>query len=136
MTDDAVDYRAATNTSGWVVFSGVVITLAATANLIFGITVLAKDEWIVLTPEALIRFDLTTVGIIFLIFAAFQFFVAMGVFNGDLWARILGIIGASLNLLAQMSFMSIYPAWSWLLIIIDGLVIYGLSVHGDEVAEL
>jgi hypothetical protein len=136
MTGDEVDYKAASGTSGWLVFSGVVITLAATANLLYAITLLAKDDWVVITREALIRFDLTTVGIIYLIFAAFQFFVAMGVFNGDLWARILGIIGASLNVIAQMSFMSIYPAWSWLLIVIDGLIIYGLAVHGDEVAEL
>ena len=59
-----------------------------------------------------------------------------GIFNGDLWARILGIIGASLNVLAQMAFLSIYPAWSFLIILIDALVIYALAVHGDEVAEL
>lgn len=136
MTTDGVDYRAVEQTSGWVVFSGIAIALAASANLIFAITVLAKSDWIVLTPEALVRFDLTTVGVIYLIFAVFQFFVAMAVFNGELWARVLGIVGASLNLVAQMAFMSLYPAWSWLLIIIDGLIIYGLTVHGDEVAEL
>ena len=35
-----------------------------------------------------------------------------------------------------MAFLSIYPAWSWLIIIINGLIIYGLTVHGDEVADL
>ncbi|MFV2039628.1 MAG: hypothetical protein ACC660_05250 [Acidimicrobiales bacterium] len=130
------DYRSTRTTSGWVVFSGVVITIAATLNLIYGITLLVNDDWIVLTPQALIRFDLTTVGVIYLIFAAFQFFVAMGVFHGELWARVLAIVGASLGIVAQMAFMSIYPAWSWLVIIIDGLIIYGLAVHGDEVAEL
>ena len=136
MTPEGVDYRAARHTSGWVVFSGVAIMLAAAANLIYAITLLANDDWIVITPEALIRFDLTTVGVIFLIFAILQFFIAMGVFNGDLWARVLGIIGASLNALAQMSFMSVYPAWAWLILAIDGLIIYGLAVHGDEIAEL
>lgn len=136
MTNEAADYGADTRTSGWVVFCGVAISLAALANLIFGITLLVKDDWVVITPEALIRFDLTTVGVVYLISAALLVFVAMGVFNGDLWARIVGIVVASVNLLAQMSFMSVYPTWSWLVIIIDGLVIYGLSVHGDEVAEL
>ncbi len=125
-----------TKTSGWVVFCGVMILLAAAGNLLFAVTVLAKGHWIVITETELIRFDLTTLGVIYLVFAIFQGFVAFGVFNGDLWARILGIIGASLNLLAHMSFMSVYPQWSWLVIILDGLVIYGLSVHGDEVAEL
>ncbi|MGI9602059.1 MAG: DUF7144 family membrane protein [Acidimicrobiales bacterium] len=124
------------STSGWVVFAGVITAVAAAANLLYGITLLLKDEWIVIAPRSVIRFDLTTVGIIYLIFGALGVVVAMGIFNGDLWARILGIVGASLNIVAQMAFMSVYPAWSWLVLIIDGLVIYGLTVHGDEIAEM
>ena len=134
-TNQNIDYGPS-ETSGWVVFSGIVVALAASANLIYGITILANKDWVVLTPEQLIRFDLTTVGVVYLVFAALGLFVAMGIFHGDLWARILGIIGASLNILAQMAFMSLYPAWSWFIIAIDALVIYGLAVHGDEVAEL
>ena len=122
--------------SGWVVFAGTITAVAAAVNLIYGLTLLLKDDWIVLAPEAILRFDLTTAGVIFLIFAVVQIVVAMGIFNGDLWARILGIIGASLNIVAQMAFLSLYPAWSFLIILIDALVIYGLAVHGDEVAEL
>ena len=136
MTSEGLDLEASSRTSGWVVFSGVVISVAAAGNLIYGITLLANDDWVVIAPDALVYFNLTTVGVTYLAFAALQFFVAMGVFNGDLWARVLGIIGASLNLLAQMAFLSVYPAWSWLLIIVNGLVIYGLAVHGDDVAEL
>jgi hypothetical protein len=136
MTSEATDLQALNRTSGWVLFSGTAMALAASANLIFAITVLLNSDWIVLTSEALIRFDLTTVGVIYLIFAAFQFFVAMGIFQGVMWARILGITVAWLSLLSQMAFMSLYPAWAWLVIIIDGLIIWGLTVHGDEVAEL
>ena len=135
MSTQSMDYGT-DSTSGWVVFAGVVTFLAAIANLLYGITLLAKDDWVVITPSALIQFDLTTVGVIYLIFAALGFFVGMGIFHGDLWARILGIVGATLNIVAQMAFLSVYPAWSWLVIIVDTLVIYGLTVHGDEVAEL
>jgi hypothetical protein len=136
MTSEATDLQALNRTSGWVLFSGTAMALAASANVMFAITVLVNSDWIVLTPEALIRFDLTTVGVIYLIFVAFQFFVAMGIFQGVMWARILGVITAWLSLLSQMAFMSLYPAWAWLVIIIDGLIIWGLTVHGDEVAEL
>ena len=131
------DYSAATTqTSGWVVFAGVVTAIAAAANLVFGLTMLINDEWVVLTSGELLLFDLTTVGVIYLFFAAFQIFVALGIFHGALWARVLGIIGAALGIIAQMSFMSVYSQWSWLIILIDALIIYGLTVHGDEVAEL
>jgi len=135
MTDPMYPYGRP-RTSGWVVFSGSLLAIAAVANLIYGIVLLVNDEWVALTPQAVVTFDLTTVGVAYLLFAALQFFVSMGIFHGDLWARVLGIIGAALNLLAQFAFMSVYPAWSWVVIIINGLIIYGLSVHGDEVAEL
>jgi hypothetical protein len=134
-TTDYVDYEVLETTSGWVVFSGVVILVGAFVNLIFGITALANPDWIVITPEALIRFDLTTVGVSYLIFAAIQLFVGLGVFSGALWARVLGIIGASINALAQVAFLSLYPAWAGILLVIDALIIYGLTVHGDEIAE-
>jgi len=122
-------------TSGWVIFAGVFAGLASIGNLLYGLTLLFNDEWVVLSRGTLISFDLTTVGVIFLIFGLLQLFIALGLFNGDLWARVLGIVWAALNLFAQMSFMSVYPQWSWLLIIINGMIIYGLTVHGDEVAS-
>jgi hypothetical protein len=130
------DFSPATSkTSGWVVFAGLVAAIAALANLVFGLSLLINDEWLVLTSDELLIFDFTTAGVIYLIFAAFQLFVAMGIFHGALWARVLGIIGASLGIITQMSFMSIYPQWAWLIIGIDALVIYALAVHGDDVGE-
>ncbi len=136
MTTPTPEFDQPAKTSGWVFFAGVATLVAAALNLLYGITLLANSDWVVIGEESLIHFNLTTVGITYLVFAALTFFVAMGILNGDLWARILGVVAASLNLLAHMSFMSVYPAWSWLVIIVDGLVIYGLTVHGDEVAEL
>lgn len=130
------DFSPATSkTSGWVVFAGLITAVAALANLVFGLSLLINDEWLVLTSEELLIFDFTTAGVIFLMFAAFQFFVALGIFHGELWARVLGIIGASIGIITQMSFMSIYPQWAWLIIGIDTLVIYALAVHGDDVGE-
>ena len=130
------DFSPATSkTSGWVVFAGLITAVAALANLVFGLSLLINDDWVVLTSDELLIFDFTTAGVIFLMFAAFQFFVALGIFHGELWARVLGIIGASIGIITQMSFMSIYPQWAWLIIGIDTLVIYALAVHGDDVGE-
>jgi len=122
-------------TSGWVIFAGIFAALASVGNLLFGLTLLFNSDWVVLGRNAVISFDLTTIGVTFLIFGLLQLFIALGLFSGDLWARVLGIVWAALNLFAQMAFMSVYPQWSWLLIVINGLIIYGLTVHGDEVAR-
>ena len=128
-------YPARRVTSGWVLFAAVTLFVVAVANFIWGLTMLLNPDWVAFTPEAVIRFDLRTAGVILILFALFQGAVGFGILTGELWARILGILGASLNLIANMAFMSVYPAWAWFIVLIDGLVIYGLTVHGDEVAE-
>ncbi|MCP4224589.1 MAG: hypothetical protein GY773_14720 [Actinomycetia bacterium] len=135
MTTPSTQYTSIVTTSGWVIFSGTIALIVAFANLMYGIVLLVNDDWIALTTQGLIRFDTTTAGVLFIVFAGVQTLVAFDIFNGDLWARIIGIIGASFGILSQMAFLSIYPAWSWLVIVIDGLIIYGLTVHGDEVAS-
>ncbi|MDY7102315.1 MAG: hypothetical protein S0880_14105 [Actinomycetota bacterium] len=123
-------------TSGWLLFAATVTFLAAAANLLYGLALIAGDDWIVLTPEQLIRFNSNAVGTMYLLFGGVQLVVGYGILGGRLWARVLGIAGAGLNALAQMTFLSAYPAWSITVMVVDLLVIYALTVHGDEVAPL
>jgi hypothetical protein len=47
---------------------------------------------------------------------------------------VLGIFLASLSLIAQLFFLPAYPNWSIIIMTIDVLVIYGLTVYGDAFA--
>lgn len=125
-----------TDISGWLMFAATVVFLAAMANLLYGLALVAGDDWIVLTPERLVRFNSSTVGTIYLLFGALQGWIGLGVLRGRLWARALGVVSAGLNALAQMAFLSAYPTWSIIVMIVDVMVIYALTVHGDEVAEI
>jgi hypothetical protein len=60
----------------------------------------------------------------------------MAVFGGRLWGRVIGIGMAGLNAWAQLSLLEAQPVWSSLIIIVDVLVIYALSVHGREMASI
>ena len=107
---------------------------------LLGILALALVIWFIGPLIAIAGFEplasvLARVMVILLVFAALQLAVSAGIFAGALWARVLGVVGAGLNVMAQFAFMSVYPAWSWFIIAVNGLVIYGLTVHGDEVSE-
>ena len=65
-------FKSVAATSGWVIFCGTITLIAAAANLLFGIVLLVNDEWVAITTEGLIRFDTTTIGVAFLLFAAVQ----------------------------------------------------------------
>jgi hypothetical protein len=46
---------------------------------------------------------------------------------------VVGVFWASLIAVGQMAFLNVYPIWSLIIITISLLVIYGLTVHGDQV---
>jgi hypothetical protein len=57
-------------------------------------------------------------------------FAGFGIFTGSLWARVIGVAAASLNLILQFAYVAHYPLWSLAMMIVDGFVIYALAVHG------
>jgi hypothetical protein len=55
------------------------------------------------------------------------------ILGGHVWARILGIGVAVLSAIANLGFVQASPVWSLLLITLDVLVIFALTVHGREI---
>ena len=57
------------------------------------------------------------------------------IFSGATWARVVGIFVVSVNLIFQFAYLGHYPFWSFTMIVIDILVIYGLIAHGGRVDD-
>jgi hypothetical protein len=119
-------------TSGWVVFAATLATVAGMFNLIYGVVLLFNSEWVALTRQGILVFDLTAWGWILLALGVIQLFISYGIAEGRAWARVVGVLWASVIAVGQMAFLNVYPLWSILIIAISILVIYGLTVHGDE----
>jgi hypothetical protein len=123
-------------TSGWVTYAAVMMAILGTLNVIYGIVLLANSDWVALTPEGqLVFFDFTTWGWILFIVGAIQLFVGWGIMAGQAWATIAGVIIATLGMVSAFLSLNAYPWWSLIVITLAFLVIYGLTVHGGEVAE-
>jgi hypothetical protein len=120
---------------GWVYFGGAMMVLLGTFNLIEGLVALFNDEYYVATPQGLLVFDITGWGWVHLIIGVIAIIVGIGVFAGATWARICGVILCGINAIAQLAFLSAYPVWGILVIMLDILVIWALIVHGDEAKE-
>ena len=52
--------------------------------------------------------------------------------QGSTFARAIGVILVSLNLIAQFSYATLYPFWALIAVGIDVLIIYVVLVHGRE----
>jgi hypothetical protein len=116
---------------GWVMFAGVVIAIAGTLNIIYGVAAIAESHFYVANTHFVIS-DLKTWGWIVTAIGALQVCVAGGIWAQSGWARWTGVAVASLNAIAQLMFIAAYP-WSSLAIFsLDVLVIYGLVTYGGR----
>jgi hypothetical protein len=116
--------------SGWVMFCAVLFLILGTFNVIDGIVAIAGDDHF---AEELFFGDLTFWGIVMLLIGGLQLFASMQLFSGR--GQYLGIFLLSLNLVAQLFFLPAYPIWSVLIMVIDGMAIYGLTVYGENFAQ-
>ena len=59
----------------------------------------------------------------------------IGVFTGHIWARSLGVLVAMISAVVNLAFLPAYPIWSAIMIAVDILVIWALTVHGGELRK-
>lgn len=120
---------------GWVYFAAFMIILAGTFQLIAGFAALLNPDYFKVVDGTLLVFDLTTWGWVHMLLGVLMLCAGTALFNGRMWARVVAMILAMFNLVAQFAFLSEYPIWSLVIIAVDILVIYALTVHGREVIE-
>jgi hypothetical protein len=122
--------------TGWVgflYFAGVMLMMLGGFQLTEGLVAVFRDEYYVVTRGGLLlTMDYTAWGWTHVAIGVIQIGTGVGIFLGQMWARVVGIIIAVLSALANMAFLPAYPIWCTLIIAMDILVIYALTVHGRE----
>ena len=118
---------------GWVYFASAMMVLAGSLQVIAGLVAIFKDDFYVVGQNALIAFNYTTWGWIHLLLGLLIFGAGLAVAAGSTWGRVVGVFLAILGVIANLTFLVAFPIWSIIGIIINGFVIYALTLHGDEV---
>jgi fatty acid desaturase len=121
--------------SGWVLFASAMLTLLGGMQVIAGLVGIFNSDFFVQTSAGLMVFNLTTWGWIHVVLGIISLLAAGGVLVGSVWARLYGIIVATLLMLGHVLFLTAYPLWSIVALIVNGMVIYALTLHGDEIVE-
>lgn len=129
-----------TETSGWVGwgwFAGIVLLTAGIFDAIYGfLAILAPDSAYFLTANGgLVLFDIAGWGWWHLIIGILLILTALALFSGATWARVVAIVLAVLNAIGQLFLLPVQPWWSLIVIALDVLVIYALTVHGKEMRQ-
>jgi hypothetical protein len=121
---------------GWTAFAGIMMVMGGIWWAIVGIVALANDTFYVVGPEYIFQFDVSTWGWIHLILGIVAGLAGVFVFKGTVWARTVGVIIAVLWALLAFAWLPWYPLWAILLIAVSFFVIWALTVHGRDVAEV
>jgi hypothetical protein len=122
---------------GWKMFAGIMLMIVGFMNVFDGLVAITQSNYISRNTGGLLPLtnNVKNWGWVELILGVIVVLAAFGVLSGATWARVVGILVASINLMFQFAYLGHYPFWSFTLIIIDILVIYGLAAHGGKVDE-
>ncbi len=120
---------------GWVYFAAFMVVLAGLFQLITGFAALLSPDFYKVVNGSLLVLDLTTWGWVHMLLGIALLCVGTALFSGKTWARVAAVVLVMFNLIAQFAFLSEYPLWSFIIIAVDVLIIYALTVHGHELVE-
>ena len=122
---------------GWKLFAGIMILIVGTMNVFDGLVGITQVNYIrrYTGGELPITNNVKTWSWVILIVGAVMILAGLLIFVGNMFGRIVGIIVASVNALVQLAYLNHNTFWSFTMIIIDILVIYGLAAHGGRLDE-
>jgi hypothetical protein len=125
-------YRDPTGWVGWIYFASVMMIISGTLNAIHGLIAIVNDEWVVWGNRADLYLDLTEWGWVHLIVGVVVVLAGIGLLSGNVLARAVAVLLASLSLIANFLYIPAFPVWALIIISIDVLVIYAVTAHGRE----
>jgi len=124
--------------SGWIVFAGVMLLMVGFFNIIDGLVALFNSgRYGGVTENQIVWItDFTTWGWIHLLLGIFLVLTGFALMAERGWARWTAIVLILLNALAQISFVTVTPIWSLIVISIDIIILYQLTARWNPAPEM
>ncbi|MDA0171631.1 hypothetical protein OJ998_21200 [Solirubrobacter taibaiensis] len=119
---------SSTRAQDWARFVVVLFFVLGCFNLIDGLAALLADDQF--RVDELLFGDLTMWGVIYLVVGALQLSAAWLIHRGSETGVLFGMTLAAGSAVVAMLSIGAYPIWSVIILGLDGLVIYVLTVYG------
>jgi hypothetical protein len=114
---------------GWAAFAATMVLVVGVFNVIYGLAAIIEDDYFV--ADELLFGSLSLWGWVHLIIGVLQVITATLIYAGNDLGAVLGIMFAGFNAIAALLAIGAYPLWSVIILVVDGLIIYALTVYGD-----
>ena len=123
--------RAAGEPSGWIVFAGTMLFLVGMFDAIWGLGAVLNDEVVTVGGNGVIVWDITVWGWVHILIGVLMIATSVGLFTMKGWARWGGIFFASASAVLQVGVLPAFPIWALIVIALDVVVIYQLTVRWE-----
>jgi hypothetical protein len=115
--------------TGWIAYSGVMLTIVGFLDIVDGLWAIDRADTKV--NNLLYADKLGGWGWFYLILGIILVLTGIGVFARVQLARWIGVIAASIAIVANMLWVFVFPITSLTIILLASLVVYGLVVYGE-----
>ncbi len=121
--------------TGWIGFAAIMMIIIGLFDVVEGMVALFDSGYYVAGPEHVLVLDLTGWGWAHLLVGVLVVAAGGALLTGAAWARVVAVVFASVNALAQLGFVGIQPVWSTIVIALCVVVVWAVVVHGSDVAR-
>ena len=122
---------------GWIAFAGMMMVILGIFHAIEGLVALFRDEVLLVGKNGLaVSVDYTTWGWVHLLGGILIVLAGAGLLAGQMWARVVGVVMAMVSAMINFAFLPALPIWSAIMITVNILVIWAITVHGREMRSL
>lgn len=119
--------------SGWVAFAGMILFIIGCITVVQGLVAVMKHTVYVL-PSAglLVSTSYQTWGWSLVVWGIIMTLAGGGLFSGNEGARWFAMFVVAINLIGQFIWFPAYPLWSIVVIALDVVVLFALTVRWHE----
>jgi hypothetical protein len=126
-----------TGWTGWVSFAAIMMVMLGFFHGIQGLVALFDDQKFLVSDSGLVvSVDYTGWGWAHLIGGVIMVLAGISLFAGRMWARVVVVVVALASAVVNISFLAAYPIWSAIMIALDIIIIWAVTVHGSEMKAL
>jgi hypothetical protein len=118
--------------TGWTVFAGILLFIIGSLDALWGLAALLNNDVVIVGGHGAIIADITTWGWIHFLLGSAMALTGLGLFAGSSGARWLAVIFVSINAIAQVSWFPTAPLWSFMVIILDVVILYQLTARWEQ----
>lgn len=124
----------ATRWVGWAYFAAVMLVIGGAIDIFYGfMAILGPDTaYFAGSGGAIAAFNISAWGWWSLLIGVLLVLAGAFLFLGSTWARVFAVVVASVSVVSHLMSLPAQPWWSIVMVAVDILVIYAITVHGRE----